>query len=88
MQVRVTLTSGSLTALLRLVLRLLAIIFSAALWPNQPMASGLARLSFIMAAVCVLTAVAHRESLRQSRLNRWDEAAALVLIGLLVRLSA
>ena len=56
------------------------------LWPAYPVSSGIVILSVLMAVVCVLTAIALREPLRQPEFGRWDEAAALLGIASIVHL--
>jgi hypothetical protein len=79
---------GSVAVLGRFALRLVTVVVCAALWPDHPLGSRLASTSLVMAAVCVLAAIALRESFRQRQLNRWDEAAAFVAIGLLARVGS
>jgi len=72
----------------RFAVRLVAILCCAALWPDRPIYVRLAGVSLVMAAVCVLSAIAFREPFRQRQLNRWDEAGALAALGLLARLGS
>jgi hypothetical protein len=67
---------------------LVAIIGFAAPWPDDPMIPGVAILSFTTVAVCISAAIAVREPVFQSRLNRRDEAAALLAVGFLGRLGS
>ena len=60
----------SLAALRRFGVRLVAIGVFATLWPHQPIGSGVALVSVIMAAVCALAAAINREPVRGSELSR------------------
>jgi len=75
-----------MATLCRFAVRLTAIAGFALLWPHHPLASGVATLSILMAVACVASAIVGREPLHGSGLSRWDEAAALIGVVLLVHL--
>jgi len=71
-----------MATLLRFAFRLLVIAAFAALWPGPSVGLATAMLCLALATGCVLAAVSFREPFRGSGLNRWHEAAALVIIAL------
>src|SRR5271165_3981210 len=73
-----------LAVLWRFLFRLLVIAVFAALWPGPSTRSATAVLCLVLAVGCVLSAIAFREPLRGSGLNRWDEAAGLLIVALFV----
>jgi hypothetical protein len=80
---------GSMATLRRFALRLLVITAFAALWPDPsiPSATETAILCLAFAAGCALAAIAFREPVRGSGLNRWHEAAGLAIIALVAYLA-
>jgi hypothetical protein len=78
----------SKTTLLRLSFRLVAIIGLAALWPGPSAALATGALCVLLAAGCLVTAVAFDEPLRHAGLTRWHEAAILIAVACLVFLLA
>ena len=78
-----------MATLRRFAFRLLVIMAFAALWPDPsiPSATATAMLCLAFAAGCALAAIAFREPVRGSGLNRWHEAAGLAIIALVAYLA-
>jgi hypothetical protein len=70
-----------MATLQRFAFRLL-VIAAFALWPGPSVGLATAKFGLALATGCVLAAVSFREPFRGSGLNRWHEAAALVIIAL------
>jgi hypothetical protein len=74
-------------ALRRLAFRLAVIVIFAAVWPSLSVAAATAALCAMLAVGCAAAAYVRGEPLRATTLNRWHEAAILVVIAGLVLLT-
>jgi hypothetical protein len=81
------LDTHSTAALWRLAFRLLVVAAFASLWPGEAAAKAAALLCFLLAAGCVAAAFAYRERSNGPSLNRWHEAAVLLVAGTVIFLA-
>jgi hypothetical protein len=71
----------SIASLWRLTFRLLVVAAFATLWPGEATAKTTALLCYLLAAGCLVAAIAFGERWAGLSLNRWHEAVVLLMVG-------
>jgi hypothetical protein len=84
----INLSPLSIATLRRLTFRLLVVATFALLWPEPSTAIATAALSMLLGAGCLVAAHAFGETFGAHVINRWDEAAILFVIGILIFLGS
>jgi hypothetical protein len=75
------LNSTSIASIWRLAFRLVIVAGFAWLWPGENTVKATALLCYLLATGCLIAATGYGERWAGPGLNRWHEAAALLLIG-------
>jgi hypothetical protein len=76
-----SLNSSSIASIWRLAFRLLVVAAFARLWPGEGAVKAAALLCYALATGCLIAAIAYGERWVGPGLNRWHEAAALLLVA-------